>query len=154
MRHQISSKFFKYNKLEIQPAGMFKGLRLYVDDQQVKLKRGKGTVKDDNGVERAVAVATNPYDHLWVDVEGEKFYPMGQLSGLERAFVFLPLVLMLVGGFIGGMLGAFASFTNTNLVREFKESPALKYGLCLVTTSLATMIWFLGATMVHMIANR
>ena len=153
-KHQIPSPLFKYNKLEISPAGTFRGVRLYRDDEVVKLKRGKAMILDDNGYERAVAICTNPFDHLWVEIEGEKFYPMGKLSTLERVFVFMPLVLMVIGGAIGGGVGAFASFTNSNLIREFKDSAPLKYGLCLVTTTLATVIWILGATMVQMIASK
>lgn len=153
-KFEVPSKFFKYNKLEIRPAGMFKGIRLYLDGQNVKLKRGKATVKDDNGVEREVKINPNVFDHLWVDIEGEKYYPMGMLTRMERLFVFMPLALIMIGGAIGGAVGAFATFTNTNLVREFKDSPIMKYGMCMVSTSLAVMIWFLGATMVHMIANR
>lgn len=153
-KFNVPSNYFKYNKLEISPAGTFRGVKLYLDNQVVKLKRGKGMVRDDNGVERAVSISTNAFDHLWVDIEGEKYYPMGKLTKMERVFVFMPLVLMGIGGAIGGAVGAFASFTNSNLIREFKESPVLKYGLCLVTTSLATIIWVLGASMVHMIAGK
>lgn len=150
----VDSKYFKYNKLEVCPAGVFRGIRLYLDNIEVKLKKGKAILPDDNGVERAVAMTRNIYDDLWVEVEGEKYYPIGRLTPFEKIMVFAPYVLMFIGGAIGGLLGAFASYTNTNLVREFKDSSFKKYGLCLVSTSLAFLILVVSSVAVNMMMGR
>ncbi len=78
---------------------------------------------------------------------------MGQLGKLEQAFVVLPLALIAVGGAVGGGLGGLAAYSNSLLMREYKDSN-LRYVLSLVTTVLAFICWYFVAIMINTMMGR
>lgn len=152
-RYQIDSADFKKNVLSIEIHSFFKGPVLTLNNSSVELKRGKGSVRDDNWGERNVVLKSTFYEYPWVEVDGVKYYPMGKLGYLEKVFVLLPLGLLAVGGAIGGGLGALAAYTNSLLMLEYKDS-YLRFAFSLVTSVLAFFSWYLIAIMINTMMSR
>lgn len=69
-----------------------------------------------------------------------------KLNVLEWILVALPLFLVLIGGAIGGAMGALAACCNAAVVRGVKNI-VLKIVACLAIATLAYIIWFVIAMM-------
>lgn len=147
--YHVEAANFKYQKITLQPAGFWKGAVFKDNDQDIKWKKNKALLRDDNGNEVEVSKTSNPFEPSpWISIEGVKYLPMGKFSAIEHIFIYLPLGLIGIGGAIGGMLGAFASMTNASLMREYKDSN-LKYPLSLLTSFLAALIWYVTVIMIN-----
>lgn len=152
--YPVDATNFKYNKITLHTGGVWKGAAFRYDNQDIKWKKNKAIVKDDNGNEVEVSKTSNPFDPSpWISIEGVKYRPMGSFSVVEQVFIYLPLGLIGIGGAIGGGLGAFASMTNASLMREYKDS-YLKYALSLFTCFVASLIWYMTASMINLFLNK
>lgn len=152
-KFRVDSPDFKSNNLTLEIESFFTGPVLKLNGAAVKLKRGKASIKDDNWGERTVTVKSSLHDLPHVIIDEVKYYPMGQLKKIEQAFVVLPLALIAVGGAVGGGLGGLAAYSNSLLMREYKDSN-LKYVLSLVTTGLAFVCWYFVAIMINTMMGR
>jgi hypothetical protein len=148
--YPVNNENFKYNKIVLISGGFWKGPKFKYDDQDIKWKKNKALVKNDLGNDIEITKTGNPFDPSpWIMINGIKHHPMGKLTATEQVFIYLPLGLIGVGGAIGGALGAFAFMVNGSLVRGYKDNPFLKYGLTLITSFMAAVIWYLTALMIR-----
>ena len=69
-----------------------------------------------------------------------------KLNVLEWILVALPLFLVLIGGAIGGAMGALAACSNAAVVRGVKNI-VLKIVACLAIAGIAYIVWFAIAMM-------
>lgn len=151
--YTVDSPDFKTNILTLEIESFFTGPVLKLNGAVVKLKRGKATIKDDVWGQREVKLKSKLYDFPSVVIDKVEYFPVGRMTKLEQVFVILPFCLAGLGGAIGGGLGGVAAYSNSLLMREYKDS-ILKYVLSLVTTGLAFICWYLVAIMINTMMGR
>lgn len=152
-KYTVDSPDFKTNTLTVEIESFFKGPALKLNGAVVKLKRGKATIKDDSWGQREVTLKTKLHDLPSVFIDRVEYFPLGRLSKVDQVFVVLPLGLLAVGGAVGGGLGGLAAYSNSLLMREYKDSN-LKYVLTLVTSGLAFICWYFIAIMLNTMMGR
>ena len=76
----------------------------------------------------------------------EKIVLVRKLNVLEWILVALPLFLVLIGGALGGALGAVAACSNAAVVRSIKNV-ILKIIACIAIAGIAYIAWFAIAMM-------
>ena len=76
----------------------------------------------------------------------EKIVLVKKLNVLEWILVALPLFLVLIGGALGGALGAVAACSNAAVVRSIKNV-ILKIIACIAIAGIAYIAWFAIAMM-------
>ena len=76
----------------------------------------------------------------------EKIVLVKKLNVLEWILVALPLFLVLIGGVLGGALGAVAACSNAAVVRSIKNV-ILKIIACIAIAGIAYIVWFAVAMM-------
>ncbi len=152
-KYIVESPDFKTNILTLEIESFFTGPILKLNGAVVKLKRGKATIKDDSWGQREVTLKSKLHDFPTVIIDKVEYFPLGKLSKVDQVFVVLPLGLLAIGGAIGGGLGGVAAYSNSLLMREYKDSN-LKYVLSLVTTGLAFICWYFVAIMINTMMGR
>lgn len=153
-KFEVSSPEFQKNKLTIEVESFFKGPVLKLDNKLVTLKRGKAVVKDDLWTDRQIQIVNKFYDLPSVKIDNIEYFPMGKLKVIEQVVVGLPIGLLAIGGAIGGGLGAFGAYTNSLIMRDFKDDTIKKYAFCLLTTVLCFVIWYMAAVMINTMMGR
>jgi hypothetical protein len=76
----------------------------------------------------------------------EEIVLVKKLNAIEWILVALPLFLVLIGGALGGALGAVAACSNAAVVRSIKNV-ILKIIACIAIAGIAYIVWFVIAMM-------
>lgn len=153
-KFEVSVPEFQRNKLTVEIESFFKGPVIKLDGKTVQLKRNKATVKDDLWTDRQIQLVNKFYDLPSVKVDGVDYFPMGKFKVIEQVVVGLPIGLLAIGGAIGGGLGAFGAYTNSLIMRDFKDESFKKYALCLFTSVVCFIIWYMAAVMINSMMGR
>lgn len=146
--YRVESGSFQRHELSLCIEGFFKGLALTYDGKRIDLKKGKCSLKDDNFSDRQIKVKFGFANYPTVQIDNDIYYPMGKLKWFEQILVVLPFGLLVLGGAIGGGLGAFAAYSNCLLMIEYKNSN-LRYVLVTVVSALAYLCWFMAAILIQ-----
>lgn len=119
---------FEGHRLAVQPAGWFSGPKLLVDGIAIKRQKGRYLLQDDAGnqVEAKLRyIFVDPIPKLEIGRKSIQLVP--PLKWYEYVWIcFVPILLMLRGGALGGL---FACFAVTGSSRVFRSDRAvfLKY---------------------------
>jgi len=141
---------FEHNKFEsqrisIQPAGWFSGVKLLVNGSEAKRKKGKFIIRSDSGEEVTVQLKSNFIDPIpKVIIDEQEILLAKPLQWFEYLWMGLPIILVFVGGALGGVVGFSACYSSARLFRSDK-SILSKYVLTGFITLAAVIIYFILA---------
>jgi hypothetical protein len=136
---------FEGRKIVLRPAGVFTGVTLFVDGEQVKAKWGKFTLRRNDGTETQAFIKSNfidPIPQLMVD--GKVYSAVKPLAWYELVWSGIPLLLLFLGGFLGAMCGFIAAYSNSRIFR-MDLHPAVKYLITGLVSVVAVIAYFILA---------
>jgi hypothetical protein len=146
MRIPVPHPGFKTRALEVEAAGLWRGARLLLDGQPLALKSGKGSARDDAGVERTVELKKGLIDPVpELSVGGEPVLLARPLAWHEYAWMGAPVLLMFMGGALGGGIGFGALCWSARIFRGPRGAPA-KYALSALVSAGAVTAFLIAAT--------
>lgn len=145
---------FQTQKLSVEPGGFWRGPSLLLNGAKVEGKRGVYAVRDDAGAEVTVTVRIGFPDVLpKVTIAGAAQALGRPFEWYEWAWIGLPAVLMLLGGALGGGVGAAAMMINARIFRG-EHGPVSKYAMSAGVTVAAYLVVVILATIVSLLIGR
>lgn len=140
-------------KVCLKTAAFLSGPKILVDGVEAPKKGSVYVITNYTGNQVEIRIRTTILDPVPVlEINGERFDALPQLSPVEYIWVLTPLVMTFVGGGIGGLLGGTAMYANVFIFRSKLTKPA-KY---LVTGGVTTvaMLLYLSFCMLMSIGIR
>ncbi len=136
------------NKKLLLRSSYWVGPKLYADDQKLKpvsrtfFKKTKTyRLADSESANFEVKVKSRWMDAIpEVYIDNKKIEFAARLNVFEYILLWIPLLLVIVGGLIGGLIGGAAVFTNSILLRKIRHT-LLRYFMVVVTIVLAYVIF-------------
>jgi hypothetical protein len=145
MRIQISHPEFKRQHLTLETASVFSGPKLLLNGMVVKKQKGRYRVASDSGAEKLIQLKYNLVDPVpGIKIDGEGVNLVEPLQWYEYAWSGLPILLVLTGGALGGLVGGVATMANGRLFRSDRGAVA-KYGMSGLITLLAVAVFVMLA---------
>ena len=152
MKHLVAINGFENQKIEVQAAGIFSGVKLLVNGQEAPkgAKRGQFALVRDDGREvtaswKAGLGSFGGVPQLVVD--GDVIDVVPSQSWYVLVWSALPMALIFLGGVIGAIVGVIAYSINRK-VFESEQNTATKFILTGVVTVAALGIYLVVALMV------
>jgi len=130
-------------RIEVDAPGVFSGSKLFVDGHPAPRgpKRGQYLLLGLDGLQQVAYFKGGFPDPMPILVVGQQRIRLAEpLTWYEWIWAGIPLILILVGGAIGGGLGALAMTLNTQVFRMKAPVPA-RYLISAVITVSAILIW-------------
>ncbi len=130
-------------KVCLKTAGFLSGPKILVDGVEPP-KGAKNTyvVTNYNGNQVEIRIRVTLLDPVPIlEINGERFNALPQLSPVEYIWVLTPAVMVFMGGGIGGLLGGAASYANIFVFRSKMTKPG-KYLVTGCITSVAMVLYF------------
>jgi hypothetical protein len=151
---KIQHPQFLKKRLSVETAGFLSPPKLLFNTFPVKVKKGGlYTVTSDTGEQIQVRMKYNFLDPVPKLTIGEESFELAEpLQWYEYAWIGAPMVMLLLGGAVGGFLGALSTITNGRIFRG-ERSAASKYVLAAICTGAAVIIWLMIAVAVQKAAR-
>jgi len=141
---------FEGRRLLVQDRGIFKPVKLYIDDKPVKIKLGKFRIIGNDGKEiegqmnsRFIIDQFNS-----ITIKGKTVEIHKSLKWYEYLWSSWTILLIFIGGGVGGGLGAAATCLNINLFRS-RTKTFLKYLFSLIISLAAVTLWMIIAIVIN-----
>lgn len=141
MQYPVRAKGFEGRELVVRLEHWLSDAELWIDGEPAPAgdKRGTYRLQRNDG-----QIVTASLKHQLLDtiplvaLDGQTLHVVAPLRWYQKLWAGLPLLLILVGGAIGGLLGFLAMSLNSRVFRTGLH-PALHYGVILLI-SLATFV--------------
>ena len=125
MEFPIPHDAFEGRGLLVRTPGLFSGARLVLDGAELRGKRGRFKIRDNQGVEREFRFKSNGLDPIpRIEIEGEVFHFARPLRWYEYVWMGLPIFLVFSGGALGAALGLAATYTSARVFRSERNTSA------------------------------
>lgn len=123
MEYPISYPGFEGRGLAVRVPGLFSDPRLLVDGAEVKGKRHRYEVRDNQGAATQIRLKLDFFDAVpKVEIGGKVIKPAPPLPWHAYACSALPLLLALIGGLLGALCGLPACIVNARIFRRDMET--------------------------------
>ena len=147
MLQNVDVPGFEGRQVAVQPAGMFSSSKLFLDGQPAPAgrQRGQYLLRRNDGRDVVASFKggfPDPTPVLVVD--GQTLRLAEPLAWYEWVWAGFPLLLILVGGAIGGGLGAGAMTLNAHIFRSGLNG-IVKYALSALVSLACITVWLLIA---------
>lgn len=153
MKQKFELTDFPNCKFEITTSIFTGKSKLYMNDVELKKSSEKGKPfvipKADGTTAFAFPKQSFPDFAPKLEINGEIYRTASQLKWYEYTIGGLPILLVVSGGLIGGILGFVASIKNFNILREEKNT-TIKYGKVLGILLLSFITYILLVTLFTM----
>jgi hypothetical protein len=156
MEHTLTLPEFGDQVLVVTDAGLFSAPRLLVNGQPATpgAKRGEFHVTRPDGTTATVTLRSGFPDPAPVlQVDGRRIPLVEPLSPLQWFFAGLPLALLLVGGALGGALGAVGFTVNARAMRS-DWPPPLRYLFVGGVSVATTLVYLVLAVILSIVLGR
>ncbi|HEY2707734.1 MAG TPA: hypothetical protein VGI95_06745 [Caulobacteraceae bacterium] len=131
---------FEGRRLALRPMGLMTGAAVVVDGVAAPRKGRTFTLTDNAGTPVAMRLKgfIDPIPQIQA---GERTITLARpFAWYEYVWILLPLALLIVGGFLGGLCGGVAAYVNAQVLRS--SYPAVvRYGLSLLVILAAAALW-------------
>lgn len=156
MEYKIDHPTLDEEELVLKVSWLFGNPELHHNGSRL-LEKSSGTniysvkKKDESVVTLALEPKTlDPFPRL--EVEGKQ-HPIGRkLIAIDFVIIALPMLLILVGGAVGGILGFLGTSINARIMR-MPKSALERYGLCIASFLAAAVTWYIIALGLNMLFN-
>ncbi len=139
----VSHPLFQKKKLTVIKSSILKApvLKLNGETQKVKSKKTY-IIEGDDGLPVMVKLShfIDPIPTIKINEEKVRLAP--QMTWYEWMFLSIPLLLILTGGMLGGILGGVGTIINAHIFRS-QLSVVGRYGCSIFITSLCYIIFFI-----------
>ncbi len=136
---------FENHDLDVQPSGFVRGPRLLLNGNPAPRgnRRYQYVLTQPGGSKTVVQLKPSMLDPVpKVFVDGEQIEVVEPLSVFQLIWSGLPLVMLLIGGAIGGLIGGGAYWTNV-LVFRSEMSTAERYILTALISGIAVVFFLI-----------
>jgi hypothetical protein len=152
MQHSIQAEGFEGRQLIVESSGWLAGPRLIIDGQPASKgpKRGQLLLRRNDGIDVVAqlrGIFVDPIPQVIID--GKPIKIAEPLPWYVWVWSGLPLVLILMGGALGGGLGAAATAINGRIFRADIHT-ALKFTITGLISLLATFGFFALAIILNL----
>jgi len=114
----IDAAEFQGRRLMVRTASWFRGPRLVVDGSEVKGKRGRFILRDNQGQEVTVRLISNHIDPIPKVTVGNRSIELARpLEWYEYVWMGLPILLVFHGGALGAVCGVVAIQSSAQVFR-------------------------------------
>jgi hypothetical protein len=148
MLYQLEVPGFEGQRLEIE-AGAFKKTLLLNGVKAPSAGVGKYRLTRNDGREVTTKWASSLDPAPSIVIDGQTVRTAPALKWYEMVVVGAPLLLVVVGGAIGGLLGAVAATFNAKLIRSAQPA-AVRYVGCVIVACIAAACYVLIAGALHL----
>jgi len=130
--------------------------KLLMDNRQIEQSKEKGkpflipTI--NNEFIKAFPKQSFPDFVPVLEINGTKNNIVEKLKWFQYALGGLPILLLLVGGAIGGIIGAVGTIINYNIFRQ-EETPIIKYLKVISIIILSYILYFVIVLIIHNLMN-
>ena len=157
MPYPLQLKGFEGQTLEVQPAGILTGPRLLVNGQPAAKGPRYGLMLLRRSDGREVVAAWRPQlfglDVPQLLIEGQRINVVEPLKWYVWLWCGLPVLMVFMGGALGALAGFIGFGVSTKIFRTSLSGPA-KFGLSLLMSLLAVVVYFVAATLLFSALGR
>ena len=140
---------FESQQIAVEMPGAFGSAKLFVNGQPAPPapKKGQYLLRQNDGTEVVASFKSGWPDPTPMLVVGAQTIKLAEpLMWYQWIWAAWPLVLILLGGAIGGLLGGGAAVINTQIFRSDKNA-FVKYALTAFISVIAFVLWLIVASM-------
>ena len=154
MKISIAQPGFEDQNIAIETAGFFHGARLLQNGNPVARREGRYALRSNAGDEVQVQLRSNLVDPVPQVKFGSKTIALARpLAWYEYAWISLPILLILIGGALGGLVGFPATYSSARIFRG-ERSTAAKYGITAGVSLMAFVVFVVLAVVVRALIAR
>lgn len=142
---------FEDQRISVQLAGIFSPAQLFVNDQPAPqaAKKGQYILRRNDGTEATAYFKGSFPNPIPVLMVAEQAIPLGKpLPWYQWIWICFPFILVVLGGAIGGGLGAIAASINAQIFQS-QQTTVFKYILSALVSIMAFVIWLLIVVLVN-----
>ena len=115
--------------------------QVWIDYLRVGDKPGILRVQDDNGADAKIVLRRRINRFPALEIDGDRVNLGRGFAWYEWIWIALPLLLIIVGGVVGGIVGLLTTVYNTHVFRTQKTVGAA-FGFSAMTTLIGVAVWF------------
>jgi len=157
MKYGLNVPGFENRQLIVDAGGFWSGAKLLIDGKPANKgpKRGQLLLRTNDGTE---VIAQFKMTHFidpipQVIINGDKYVVAPTLKWYQWLWSGLPLTMIFMGGFLGGLTGAMALVLNSRIFRS-NYSNVKKYALSGLVTVCAAGVFLTAVTLFNNVINR
>ncbi|MEM7335015.1 MAG: hypothetical protein AAF490_23260 [Chloroflexota bacterium] len=152
MQYPISINGFESQNIVVESAGMMSGPKLLVNGQPASAgpKRGQFSLRRDDGSEVVASwkAGLGTMGGVPQLVVGDEVITVTEpLKWYEIVWSALPMALIILGGLIGGLVGA-AAFAANSRIFQSEQSGAMKFIITGGITAVAFVVYLIVSSLV------
>jgi hypothetical protein len=150
---RVSHPQFAKQELVVRTGGLLRSAKLLLTGTVLKPVKGVYKIKNDAGNEVDMKLGIS-----WIDavppltIDGVKFRLARPFSWYEWVWIGLPAVLIPIGGFLGALIGIYACYSSSRVVRG-SGSAVMRYGISGLISIFAGVSFLVMSSLVHTLAD-
>jgi hypothetical protein len=153
MEIPINLEGFEGRGLRLKTASLFSFPKLVMDGHRAKGRWMRYLLRDNQGNNIQAKLRFNGLDPIPKIETGERVLQLARsLQWYEYAWMILPVILVVAGGFLGAFCGVPAVYSSTRIFRS-ERAPALKFFLTGVISLGAGLAFAVLAVSVHSVVR-
>lgn len=129
----------------VRTAGIFTSAKLIINGDIIKGKNNKYELGNGTVIELKHKFA-DPIPDVFIDNVKIEIAPA--INGFAYIWAALPIVLLFIGGALGGLIGALATYLNFRIFRNTKNT-AQKYIFTFLITLSAVLLFIIIVTIIQ-----
>ena len=148
---ELQIKHDKINSFNVilRTAGIFSGPKLIVDGNIIEGKKNKYELVNGTMIELKHKFA-DPIPDVLIDNTKVEIAP--RIKGVEYFWAAMPIALLFIGGALGGLLGALATYLNFHIFRNTKNI-VRKYIFTFLVTISTVLLFMVLAGLLQIIVK-
>lgn len=151
--HPLDVPGFQARPFGFQIVGAVSTAQLLLDGAPVEFSGRTATVENDAGQEITITRITRLHDSIpKIKIDGVEYDPAPALPPPAQVWALVPLVFILMGGALGGGLGALGAMLNMRVMRGSLH-PGLKFLACGAITVAMFLAMIAGAVLLQVLLN-
>lgn len=153
MDYQVEHPDFQGRGLSVRTGGFFGGALLVLDGGLVEGKRGKFSVRDNEGRPRVIKFKVNGIDPIpKLNIDGDIISLARSLAWYEYTWMGLPIILVFSGGALGALCGMLGTYTSARIFRSDRSNGS-KFALSGLISLGAVALFFAGAIALQLVIS-
>ena len=157
MKYPLNVPGFENRQLVLDAGGFLSGAKLLIDGKPANKgpKRGQLLLRRNDGTEVIAQLKTTHFvDPIpQVIINDEIYIVAPPLKWYQWLWCGLPLAMIFMGGFLGGLFGAMALVLNSRIFRS-NQNNLKKYTFTGLVSASAACVFLIGATLLNLAITR
>jgi hypothetical protein len=149
----VSHPQIEKQELVVRTGGLFRSAKLLLNGIALKPVKGVYKIKNDAGHEVDMKLGVS-----WIDavppltIGGVRVRLARPFSWYEWVWIGLPAVLIPIGGFLGALIGIYACYSSSRVIRG-PGSAVMRYGISGLISIFAGVSFLAMSSLVHSLSD-